>query len=198
MELDNLKNTWKDSSTNASTPKNTIMELTQKKSYGPISTLQESFRRQVIIIPVLFVILIVQSVARPELRTDPFFGLFIGMIILMTIFFASAFLILNNMNNPESPVAHQLKHQLNSLNRMLLCYRVVAFTAVIMLAIFLEYFSNEGTALLIQEWYDVELWLRIFAYIALGVISLFIGKLRFEQEYGRHLAEVRRRVTEME
>ena len=199
MELDDLKSNWQNSNaTNTSTPKKKIMELSQQRSYGPVASLKEALGRQVIIIPFLLIVLVIQVLRTPNLRMDPFFGLLAGVIILAATFFSAAYFILKKMSKSDAPVADQLKGQLRSLQQMLLCYRLISLAGVVLLAIFLEVFKNMGTAQLMQPWYEVTFGLRICAYIGLMVLSFILSRSRFYKDFGKHLDELKRSLFDTE
>lgn len=199
MELDDLKNKWQnDHLTNTSTSKQTIMELSQQKSYGPAASLKTALGKQVLIIPFLFIILIIQAVRNPMLQSDPFFGLFAGLIVLGSVFFMAAYVILTKMGKTDAPVAAQLKRDIRSLEQMLWCYRLTYLAAIILLAVFLELFKNAGTAQLIAPWYDIEPLLRIGAYLVLIVVSFFVSQFSFNKEFGKHLEAVKKNLSDIQ
>lgn len=199
MELDDLKNKWQNNHlTNSSTSKTKIMELSQQKSYGPAAALKNALGRQVVIIPFLFIILIVQAIRMPQLQADPFFGLFAGIIVLGGIFFTAAYFILKKMGRSDVPVAAQLKQDIHSLELMLWCYRLTFLAGVVLLAVFLEVFKNAGTALLIQDWYDINPALRICSYAGLMGLSFWFSHLRFNKDYGTHLNRLKQTLADME
>jgi hypothetical protein len=199
MEIDDLKNKWqKSNSTITSTSKNKIMELSQQKSYGPVASLRAALGKQVVIIPFLLIVLIIQVASTPNLRTDPFFGLLAGIIVLGSVFFTVAYFILKKMSKSDVPVADQLRRQLRSLRQMLLCYRLISLAGVVMLVIFLEVFKNMGTAQLMQPWYEISLEFRICAYIGLMVLSFFLSRSRFYKDFGKHLDELKKSLSDTE
>lgn len=199
MELDDLKTKWQNSnSTSTSTSKKKIMELSQQKSYGPVASLKTALGKQVVIIPFLFVILLIQVLRTPSLQTDPFFGLFVGIIVLASIFFSIAYFILRKMSRSDAPVAIQLKRQLHYLQQMLLCYRLIFLAGVVVLVIFLEAFKNMGTAQLMQPWYEINPGLRICAYAGLVALSFFLSRSRFHKDFGKHLDELKKNLSDTE
>ncbi len=199
MELDQLKNSWQNSNqTINQTSKKKIMELSQQKSYGPIASLKTALGKQIFIIPFLIVILTIQTLTTPDLQTDPFFGLFVSVIVLASVFFIVAYQIINKMSIPDAPVVDQLKRQVQSLQQMLLFYRVISVVGVAILIVFLEAFKTVGTAKLMQPWYDVDIWLRVAAYFGMFVITFFASNSRFNQEFGKHLEEIKKNLSDIE
>jgi hypothetical protein len=197
MELEDLKNSWKNipETTNS---KNTIMELMTHKSYGPIATLKETLTKQVIAIPILYAVLTWKLLEKPELGSDPFFGLFCGLAIALTIAFLIAYRIVRNMAASGSPVSRNVNKQIISLKKVLFSYRVLAFTAVILLAIFLELFKNKGMALGMQGWFQLSFALRISIYLAALPLLFFVAKSAFDKQFGRHLNNLQSLVKQLE
>ena len=199
MELDDLKNEWQThQSTHTSTSKNKIMELSQQKSHGPVASLKAALTRQAVIIPFLFAVLIIQVLTTPDLRTDPFLGLFVAVIILACIFFSVVHVILGMMGKTDAPVADQLQRQLRSLRRMLWFYRFISLAGVVILVIFIEAFRNEGTAQLMEPWYRVDLSVRIGGYAVLIVMSVLLSRSRFYKDFGKHLDELKKSLSDTE
>lgn len=199
MELDDLKAKWQSNTSNhTSTSKNKIMELSQQKSYGPVAALKTALGKQVMIIPFLIVVLVAQAVRKPDLQTDPFFGLFAGVIVLAAAFFLAAYYILGNMSRSDAPVADRLKSQVRSLGQLLWCYRLVSLAGVVMLAVFIEMFKGVGTARLMEPWYEIDSWLRWATYAGLFVTVIFLSRSRFHKDFGKHLEEIRQNLSDIE
>ncbi|WP_276480834.1 hypothetical protein [Paraflavitalea pollutisoli] len=174
------------------------MELSQQKSYGPVAALKTALGKQVMIIPFLIVVLIVQALRKPDLQADPFFGLFAGIIVLASAFFVSAYFILGNMSRSDAPVADRLKSQVRSLGQLLWCYRLVSLAGVVMLAVFLEVFKGVGTARLMEPWYEIDSWLRWGTYAVLLIIVFILSRSRFHKDFGKHLDEIRQNLSAIE
>ncbi len=199
MELDDLKNKWQNNhSTNTSTSKQTIMELSQQKSYGPVAALKNVLTKQMVLIPFLVIVLIIQAVRNPSLQSDPFFGLFTGMILLAALFFTISYLILTKMDKQAAPVAHRLKNDIRSLNNMLWCYRLTFLVAIILLPIFVEVFKDMGTMQLMQAWYDIHPVLRIGSYVSLLITSFYFSRTLFNKDFGKHLADLKKNLSAIE
>lgn len=199
MELDDFKNTWNRSGENATiTPTNKLMELIQHKSYGPLAVLKATLARQFIFIPFTYAVLLWQVVHRPELRTDPFFGLFLGMILIASVFFTIAYVIVEKMQPAEGNVKTNLERQTASLEKILLGYRLTFFAGVILLAVFLEVFHDRGTALLMHEWYELAFTVRLGAYILLLVIGFFGSAKIFQRQFGQHIQNLNKLIQQLE
>lgn len=198
MELDDLKDKWRNSDpTHTSTSKQKIMELIQQKSHGPVAALKKAFRKQLLIIPTL-AIGVVDALMNPSRRTDPFFSLFFGIVLLTGVFFAVAYITLHNMSKTDAPVVDQLKRQLRSLQDMMLFYRIISLAGVLMLVIFLEVFKHLWNGLPPAHWYQVGLWLRIPAYGALLFGAYIVFNRIFQKEYGKHLDEIKKSLSDAE
>ena len=199
MELDDFKNSWNRSGENATiTSKNKLMELIQHKSYGPLAILKATLARQFIFIPFTYAVLLWQVIRRPELRTDPFFGLFISMILIASVFFTIAYFNVEKIQPAEGNVKTNLKRQIASLERILLGYRLTIFAGVILLSVFLEIFHDRGTALLMQEWYELAFMVRLGAYILLLVIGFFGSAKIFHQQFGQHIQNLKELIQQLE
>ncbi len=198
MELDDLKDKWRNSDpTHTSTSKQKIMELIQQKSHGPVAALKKAFRKQLLIIPAL-AMLVGDALINPSRRTDPFFSLCFGIILLCGIFFAVGYFSLDKMSKADAPVVDQLKRQLRSLQEMMLFYRIISFAGVLMLVIFLEVYKDLWTGTAVADWFEVGLWLRIPAYGGLLFWAYTAFNTFFQKEYGKHLDELKKSLSDAE
>ncbi|WP_162915789.1 hypothetical protein [Paraflavitalea soli] len=173
------------------------MELIQQKSHGPAAALKKAFKKQLLIIPTL-VILVGDAVINPSRQTDPFFSLFFGITVLTMVFFAVAYFTLRNMGKTDAPVVDQLKRQLRSLQDMMLFYRIISLAGVLMLVIFLEVFKDLWTGTAVANWYEVGLWLRIPAYGGLLFSAYVVFNRIYQKDYGQHLDELKKSLSETE
>src|ERR1700759_4383318 len=67
MELDDLKQTWKESGTHKNINTN-IMNLIQHKTYGPVAALKKEFRKQIIVmclLPMLLICTNLDDISKP-------------------------------------------------------------------------------------------------------------------------------------
>ena len=66
MELDDLKQPWKEADKNQKKQNKNIMELIQQKSYGPVAALKRSYRKQIIVMLLMPLLLLIPQ---PEAET---------------------------------------------------------------------------------------------------------------------------------
>jgi hypothetical protein len=199
MELDDLKSSWKKTpEKEIITSQVKIMELIQNKSYGPTASLKAVLSKQLLAVPVVSGILIWKAVSKPELQSDPFFILFIVLALGMAISFGMAYSIVVKINSSGAEVKTNLRWQIRSLQRILLCYRVLAFAAVVLMAVFLEMFSDRGTALLIPEWYEIAIGLRVLGYAVMMLFAFLAARTAFNHQFGTHLLNLKGLIQDLE
>src|SRR4051795_11217379 len=94
MELDDLKQSWKETEIKKNTNTN-IMKLIQHKSYGPVAALKREFRKQIIVMALLplFLILTVAGDVQTALTSVLFWAYLIfclGVIALASFNYRTA------------------------------------------------------------------------------------------------------------
>jgi hypothetical protein len=98
MELDDLKQSWKEADKNQKKQNNNIMELIQQKSYGPIASLKRGFRKQMIVmalIPFYFILIDINNIQ--GLLTSIMFWSYVVFCIGVIAFASYNYRITKNM-----------------------------------------------------------------------------------------------------
>src|SRR6185369_1423187 len=112
MELDDLKQSWKE--TNIKTYKNTdIMDLMKHKSYGPIAALKREFRKQIVVMALLPLFLLITTIDDiSKIYTNVLFWSYVAFCLGMIIFASVNYRIVEKMGMMDAKVISNLEQQI--------------------------------------------------------------------------------------
>ncbi len=198
MELDNLKQTWQESSNILKPLNNNTMELIQNKSYGPLASLISKFKTQLLSIPLFIGLFIYQLVTKPQLFQSPSIWVLYLIGLVLSIYFVYNYLLASKLQNPSESVKFNMEIQLKKLETGFKWFRVVAAIFYILIPVALElalYFNIEKD---FQEWGQVNIYIRVLTYIAGFVFMKLLSKRWFKKEYGEHLQNLKRLIEQMQ
>ena len=198
MELDDLKQNWKQSAIKKT--KNTdIMNLIQHKSYGPVAALKRAFRKQMvlmILLPVMLLLTNSDDISRP--LTSVMFWSYVAFCIAAIVFAYYNYRIADKMGIMDGMVRSNLDQQISLLERSLrwdaIALRIVLLFFII-LAETVPYFQHYR---MLDKWHSLDPFIRFGSYAALFILQYFVGKSFRERKFGRHLAYLKELTKEME
>jgi len=197
MELDELKEKWRESNKANVIPKRGIKSILRRRDRGPIASLKRNFRRQIVLLVIVFFLFLHQFRNR-ELYNNIFFLWYVVVGLCMIIVFYLNLRIVKKLENTDDTVVAHLSSQIILLQKRMRWQRISARIAIIALIILLEivpFFSNES---MIQKWHAVSPLIRIAAYIALLSFQHFVGKFRSKRRYGQHIERLKKALEDME
>src|SRR5258705_12720164 len=104
MELDDLKQTWKE--TIIEKNKNTdIMDLMKHKSYGPIAALKREFRKQIAVMAILPLFLLFTTVNDlSQVFTNVLFWTYVAFCVSMVVFASVNYRIVKKIGTMDGMV----------------------------------------------------------------------------------------------
>ena len=198
MELDDLKQTWKQTDINK--PKNTdIMKLVQNKSYGPVTSLKREFLKQIklmIILPVFVFATNLDDVQK--VLTNVMFWSYIAFCIGIILFSWFNYRLVCKMEGMDGLVKPNLEQQISILETRLKWHIIgvrMAFIFFIVLTEVLPYFQHYR---MLDKWHSLSPFIRFSAYAVLLVLQYFSIRPVLQRKFGRHLDYLKGLVSEME
>ena len=198
MELDYLKKPWQQATEKSRPADTNIMELIQNKSYGPVATLKNRFKKQMIIIPLLFSFVLVQLSWHHNIYYNISFWLFLIAGIAMSGYFLYSYLLISKLQHMEHPVKANLEKQVNLLEKgykwRLMGVRTL-FVVYIILLEMLMYYKQEPS---LVKWYAQPLAIRLLCYAALAIAFFFITRIVVNYKYGKHIRYLKELVQQMQ
>ncbi|MEP6795328.1 MAG: hypothetical protein ABJB16_13445 [Saprospiraceae bacterium] len=197
MELDELKQTWKQ--TPIKPNNNTdIMELIQHKSYGPIEAMKSSFKRQMIMMLILPFVLVMTNLNNIQgVFSSIIFWSYVVFCMGIVIFSYANYRTLLKMDKMDGMVKSNLEQQINSIEKRLK-WNITALPIVtiffITLVEIVPYFQHYRT---LEFWHSISPVARYITYALLLVLQYFMSRRVSQRKFGDHLVYLKELVTEM-
>lgn len=198
MELDELKQMWQQTPVrnNVNTD---IMELIQHKTYGPIAALKHVFRKQILVMVMLpLLLLATNSQHVQDVLTSVLFWSYVAFCIGMIAFAFYNYRIVSSMERMDGMVKANLEQRINLLEKRA-NLEVAGIRGVLLLFIALleivPYFQHYS---MLEKWHSLPLVVRVGFYAAFLLLQYFLNKKIKQRKVGRHLAYLKELVNEMQ
>ena len=198
MELDDLKQTWKQ--TPIHKPVNTdIMELIQHKSYGPVVALKKQFFKQIrlmIILPFLIFFTNLDDVHK--VLTSVLFWTYIAFCVGLIVFSWFNYRIVQKMEGMDAMVKTNLEQQISILETRLKWHFTgvrIAFIFFVVLLEILPYFQHYR---MLDKWHSLSPLIRFSSYAAFLALQYFTARPILYRKFGQHLKYLKSLVDDMQ
>jgi hypothetical protein len=197
MELDDLKQTWKE--TNIKKNKNTdIMDLMKHKSYGPIAALKREFRKQIAVMALLPLFLLFTTVDdMSQIFSNVLFWSYVAFCLGMVIFASVNYQIVKRMGTMDGMVKPNLEQQIDLLETRLkwkiIGLRIVLFFFIILLET-VPFFQHYR---MLDKWHSLSPAIRFGTYAAFLVLQYFLSRIVSERKFGSHIRYLKSLINEM-
>jgi hypothetical protein len=198
MELDDLKQSWKE--TPVPTPANkNIMEMIQHKSYGPVAALKRGFRKQMIIMALMPLILLLTNasdISKP--LTSVLYWSYVVVAIGVILVAYYNYRIADKMQDMNGMVKANLGQQVSILQKMLrwkiIGLRIVFIFFIVLLEV-LPYFQHYR---MLDKWHSLPMLTRYAVYLGFLLFQYVMSPIILQRKFGRHLTYLQSLVKEME
>lgn len=199
MELDDLKQPWKEADKNQKKQNRNIMELIQQKSYGPVAALKRSYRKQIIVMLMLpFILLLTNATDISKPLTSVMYWSYVAFCIGVIIFASFNYRIADKMQNMDGMVKQNLEQQISLLetrmNWTIIGLRIVLLFFVILTEV-LPYFQHYR---MLDKWHSLSPFIRYGLYAFLFIIQYIFSPKVLNRKFGRHLTYLKELVKEMQ
>jgi hypothetical protein len=196
MELDDLKQTWKQSETNKNI---NIMNMIQHKTYGPIAALKKEFRKQIVVMGVLPLLLICTSlddISKP--LTSILFWAYILFCAGAATFAYFNYRIAGKMSVMDERVKSNLEKQVNVLQTRIQWKITGLRIALLFFIVLTETVPYIQHYRMLDKWHSLSPVIRFGAYAALLLIQYFAGKNIIYRKFSSHLFYLKELIRDME
>jgi len=198
MELDELKQMWQQTPVrnNVNTD---IMELIQHKTYGPIAALKHVFKKQILVMGMLPLLLLATNSQHVQgVLTSVLFWSYVAFCIGMIAFAFYNYRIVSSMERMDGMVKANLEQRINLLEKRA-NLEVAGIRGVLLLFIALleivPYFQHYR---MLEKWHSLPLMVRVGFYAAFLLLQYVLNKKIKQRKVGRHLAYLKELVNEMQ
>ena len=198
MELDDLKQTWKE--TIIKKNKNTdIMDLMKHKSYGPIAALKREFRKQIAVMALLPLFLLFTTIDdMSRIFTNVLFWSYATFCLGMVVFAAANYSIVKKMGTMDGMVRSNLEQQIDLLETRLK-WKLIGLRIVLLFFIALvevvPWFQHYRMR---DKWHSLSPLIRFGTYAAFLVLQYFLSRIVSERKFGGHIKYLKALMNEMQ
>lgn len=197
MELDDLKQTWKQTSgkNNINTD---IMELIQHKGHGPVAAMKRVFKKQITVMAIIPLVLLATNLNDLHIVfTSVMFWCYVGFCIGVILFAYYNYRVVRKMENMDGMVRTNLEQQINLLERRMKLELIGmrgGLLFFIVLAEVIPYFQHYR---MLELWHSFSPVIRIMTYVVLLILQYFINRRISQRNLGVHLAHLKKLMNEM-
>jgi len=197
MELDDLKQAWKEQNKQSSQNQN-IMELIHQKSRGPVASLKEAFKKQVR----FFICLMVAMIATQIRNLDNtaaliFIGTYILFCIGVALFFYQNYRITSELEGMDGNVKSSLERYVTVLQQRLKWQQIGARIVMLIFILLLEVVPFFLHGRILDKWHSLSPVIRFTAYAAFLAIQYFVGRSVEKQKFGQYLIYLKELTAEL-
>ena len=191
MELDDLKNTWKLGEKEKQKTPN-IMELIHHKSKGPLASLKQAFRRQMITIAVLLMVITISN-AR-NLETIPGYVLYftyVAFCAAVILAFYINYRRTSKMESMDKPVKDNLEEYIVHLEQRLKWQYLGSRLVVLLFIVLVEVLPLFYHARMLDKWHSVPPVIRFSAYIIYFLLVYVVSRRVKQRKFGQHVEHLK-------
>jgi len=197
MELDDLKQSWKEKTIQKPTNKS-IMELIQHKSYGPVAALKRSYRKQIVVMLLMPFILLftnLQDISKP--LSSVMYWSYVVFCLGMIAMAVNNYIIAGRMQRMDGLLKANIEQQITLLETRMKWTLIglrLALIFFILLAEVLPYFQQFR---MLDKWHSLSIYIRFGFYAMLIVLQYFISPMVLRYKFGRHLSSLKELAKEL-
>ena len=198
MELDDLKQTWKE--TTIKKNKNTdIMDLMKHKSYGPIEALKREFRKQIAVMALLPLFLLFTTIDdMSRIFTNVLFWSYATFCLGMVVFAAANYSIVKKMGTMDGMVRSNLEQQIDLLETRLkwklIGLRIMLLFFIVLVEV-VPWFQHYR---MLDKWHSLSPLIRFGTYAAFLVLQYFLSRIVSERKFGGHIKYLKTLMNEIQ
>ncbi len=198
MELDDLKQTWKE--TTIKKNKNTdIMDLMKHKSYGPIAALKREFRKQIAVMALLPLFLLFTTIDdMSRIFTNVLFWSYATFCLGMVVFAAANYSIVKKMGTMDGMVRSNLEQQIDLLETRLkwklIGLRIMLLFFIVLVEV-VPWFQHYR---MLDKWHSLSPLIRFGTYAAFLVLQYFLSRIVSERKFGGHIKYLKTLMNEIQ
>ena len=198
MELDDLKQHWKEADKVQTLKNKNIMDMIQHKSYGPLAELKKSFKRQMIAMTVVPIAIIGTNLEHiDKTLTSALFWFYILFCFGVIIFARFNYAMVKKMENMDGMVKSNLEQQIvileTRLQQNIIGIRVALLFFIVLTEV-LPYFQDFR---MLNKWHSLSPFIRFGAYAALLLFQYFLSRRLSQRKFGQHIDYLKELVQQM-
>ena len=195
MELDQLKQQWQKASAQDTPPHRDVRHILRQAGKGPLASLKRNFRKQIILLVLVFFIIANQFRDR-GLFNNLFVQFYLVFCLSLCIFFYYNYRMVKRLEKTDHPLIDHLINQVTLLEKRMRWHRMFTRIAVIVLILLVEIIPLFHNDRMLQKWHAVAPLIRIAVYAGFILLHYYVGKKLAGRRYGQHLQRLKNLLTD--
>ncbi len=191
MELDDMKQTWKNTDESFKPQAYQLTELLKSKMNTPLDNLKKKYRNQLILLPIAVVILLVTLILKPELHYNLLIWMGIFTLLLITFNEYRNYNIVSKMQEVNGSLKQNLENYLKILEENSKAYLIAASVYLLFFIIVLEITMCYDQHQVYEGLHQINVGLRIVIYATAFILQPFISRYFFNIQYGQYIKHLR-------
>jgi hypothetical protein len=198
MELDDLKQTWRQSEIKTNTNIK-IMDMIHDKNYGPLAILKRRFLKDIRFMAVIPFVLVLTNLDNlgGVLRSVMFWS-YVIFCIGVIAFASYNYRIVAGMERMDGMVLSSLEQQIMILEKRLKQHMIglrIVFVYFIVLSEIMPYFQHYRS---LDLWHSISPVIRYSVYASLLVLQYFVSRAVCHRKFGAHISYLKQLIKQME
>lgn len=198
MELDDLKKPWQEATQNIKLSNTNIRDIIFNKSTGPAEKLKQAFKKRLIILPFVLLLLVNNTYKHHDILNDGLFWLYVCIWLILMGYFYYSYKVANRMQAADNMVKANLEKQVLTLEKLvtkrLLFVRVVLIVFFVCMEL-LMYFQQEPA---LVKWYARPFMLRLATYVGGVIFFYFFSGFFINKKYNALIQKLKELVNQMQ
>ena len=174
------------------------MELIHQKSRGPIASLKNSFRKQMIVVTALMsMVIATQAGNLDSISSNLLFWTFIGFCLAMILTFYMNYRQTGKMEAMDEKVKNNLMKYVNMMEQRLRWQNIGARVVILFLILLLEIIPLYQHVRMLDTWNSLSPLIRFSSYAAYLVFQYYISRSVTRRKFGKHLDHLKSLLKEV-
>lgn len=195
MELDDLKKSWNQP---LNTNNENLMDIIQHKSNGPVVALKKAFRKQIILMAFVPLMLVMTNL-------NNVLGVFNSILFLSYVAFCLAVILFSLWNYKlvqkieymDGAVKSNIEKQVSVLEKRLRWHTIGFRLALLYFVVMAEIVPFMQDSRLLNAWHAIHPVARFMSYFLLFLLQYYFIKVVRERKFGGHVRHLKELVREM-
>ena len=196
MELDDLKNTWKQERIHQNKTQN-IMEMIHHESLGPVAMLKKKFKRRLIFISVLIIITALTFLTQLSIGEKVWFFISIMGCLIVFVNTYSNYELTSELERRDGPVKAQVESYVATIEKRLKRQYNIEFGFVLLLGMLIEIAIHFYHGELAEAWNAVNPLVRLASYILFFVVLYLLTRYTKWRDFDRHVNRLKNLLNEL-
>ena len=172
--------------------------MIRHKSYGPVAELKRSYRKQILVmslLPVLLLLTNMDDIQKP--LNSILFWSYVALCIGMAVFSVYDYRIVEKMQAMDKMIKQNLQQQITILETRLR-WKIISLRIALLFLIALTevvpYFQHYR---MLDKWHSLPLLVRLSCYAAFIALQYFLSPAILKRKFGRHLEYLKELAKEL-